>query len=304
MWRRLFSAISLFALFIIAGCADDAPDAAREYAILSTDTTMRSRGVEVPVTLVVPEGAEGERFPLVVIAHGHGGSRWEGGAFPMLAESLAKTGIASVRVDFPGCGDSTEPFTKNNLSNMLLDLQVARAYAVANAPVDDDRVGLLGYSMGARVVTLLSEIDPSYKAMAIWAPAVTNGAMRNVTEFGGQHSYEMLKLTAEDTGVAEYTTRWGTNLQLGYRWFEDMERSMPLDAIAKYEGPLLVLYGDADEVVPAAIPKSAIAAATSSSEVVEVAIPTARHGLGFYTERPEIAAQVIAATTEFLDQRL
>ena len=94
----------------------------------------------------------------------------------MVAEALAKEGIASIRMDFPGCGDSTEPFTNNNLTNMLADLQAGREYAVANAAIDPERIGLLGYSMGGRLVSLLSEIDPTYKAMTVWAPAVSNGA--------------------------------------------------------------------------------------------------------------------------------
>ena len=269
------------------------------------DMTMSSRGVDVPVTIVTP--AEGNAFPLVVMAHGHGGSREEGGGFPMVAEALAKQGIATIRMDFPGCGDSTESFTENNLGNMLLDLQAAREFVTSHADIDSDRVGLLGYSMGGRLVTLLAAIDPNYKVMAIWAPAVDNGSVRERREFellGGPDMYAELRAQAEETGMAEYTTRWGMPLQVGIRWFIDLEESMPLEAIARFEGPLLVLYGDADDVVPPATAEAAIAAATSSSEVARHIVASAEHGLGFYTERPEIAAEVVSTTAGFFAARL
>lgn len=104
--------------------------------------------------------------------------------------------------------------------------------------------------------------------------------------------------------MAEYTTRWGTTLQLGYRYFIDLEQTKPLESIARFEGPLLVLYGDQDDVVPPEISEAAIAAAKNSSEVVRHVVVSANHALGFYTNRPEIAAEVVDKTVEFLRQRL
>jgi dienelactone hydrolase len=273
-------------------------------AIGSIDTTFESRGVVVPATIVSPASTRGKPMPLVVIAHGHGGSREEGGSFPRVAAELAALGIASIRMDFPGCGDSTESFAENNLSNMLLDLQAARVFAESQFDIDETRVGLLGYSMGGRLVALLSEIDPSYQVMATWAPAVSNGAERELTGFGGPDAYRSLKEQAQENGSVVYETRWGTELELGARWFTDMEETFPQAALAKFSGPLLVVYGDEDESVPPSVSAAAASAATSSSEVVSVVIPTAKHGLGFYTNRPEIADQVVETTVNFLAERL
>jgi len=287
---------------LMVSCAHDEPGASGAAGIQSVNMMMPSRGVDVPVTIVTP--AEGSAFPLVVMAHGHGGSREEGGGYRMVAETMARHGIASIRMDFPGCGDSIESFTENNLSNMLLDLQAAREYAGSRAEIDEDRVGLLGYSMGGRLVVLLGEIDPSYKVMVAWTPAVANGAERELNSLGGPDTYHTLKERARETGIAEYTTQWGTTLQLGHRWFTDLEETMPLESLAAFEGPLLVLYGDQDDVVPPATSEAAIAAATNSNEVVRHVVAGADHGLGFYTDQAEIAAEVVDTTVEFLSQRL
>jgi dienelactone hydrolase len=301
MWRHPLSVIVLLCL---SACGDNDSAQVREFEFRATDTTIVSRGVDVPVTLVVPVATESQRYPLVVMAHGHGGSRHEGGGYQLAAESLAKAGIASIRMDFPGCGDSSESFTENNLSNMLLDLQAGRSFAEARPEIDSNRVGVLGYSMGGRLAVLLADIDPTYKVMAAWTPAVADDSRKELTSLGGSEYYDSLKQKALETGVAEYTTRWGTTLQLGYRWFIDLEESNPLGSIAKFEGPLLVLYGDEDDVVPPATSEAAIAAATSSSEVIRHVIPTANHALGFYTNRPEVAAEVVSTTVEFFQQRL
>ena len=308
MLRRQNVLLLLVGFSLLSACSvekspvDDAPSEAAQ--INSVDTFFDSRGVSVPATLVSPVVKSGEAVPLVVIAHGHGGSREEGGSFPRVAAELAARGVASIRMDFPGCGDSSESFAENNLSNMLLDLQAARVFAASQIDVDENRLGLLGFSMGGRLVALLSEIDPSYKVMATWAPAVSNGAERELNEFGGPEGYQLLKQQAQENGSVVYETRWGTELELGARWFADMEETFPQAALAKFSGPLLVVYGDQDESVPPSISAAAASAAVNSSEVVSVVIPTAKHGLGFYTNRPEIADQVVAATVNFLAERL
>ena len=304
MLRNSILSLLIFLSLQIVGCKAEQTSAdIMEYQ--SIDTIFESRGVSVPATLVMPSGPSDAGHPLVVMAHGHGGSRQEGGGYQRVAEAFAERGIASIRMDFPGCGDSVESFAENNLTNMLLDLQAARDYAEAQGGIDKSRVGLLGFSMGGRLVALLSEIDPSYTVMVTWAPSVADGAERELADdFGGSEGYHALKQRAADEGSAVYTTRWGTQLELGLRWFTDMEETFPQAALAKFTGPLLVIYGDLDESVPPAISAAAASSATSSPEVVSLVIPGARHGLGFYTNRPEVANQVVNETADFMAERL
>ncbi len=303
--RRSLSSITVACGFLaLSACAGDSETRPAGRDFISTDLTVLSRGVAVPATIVVPATTPGETAPLVVMAHGHGGSRDEAGGFRRVAEALARSGVASIRVDFPGCGDSTEPFTENNLTNMLLDLEAAREFAGSRPDIDNARVGILGYSMGGRLAVLLAEENPDYTVMVTWAPNVADGNSREVAELGGPEAYRSLKQEAQETGVAEYTTRWGTTLRLGPRWFTDLEETSPLRSLGTYPGPLLVLYGDQDDVVPPSTSEAAIAAATSSSEVVRHVVEGAQHGLGFYTNQPDTAADVVETTAAFLSQRL
>jgi len=277
---------------------------ATEFEYQSIETTVSSRGVAVPVTYVHPTGTGDEIFPLVVMAHGHGGTRNEAGGFTSVAEGLAAKGVATIRMDFPGCGESTESFRQNNLTNMLEDIQASRDFALQQPGVDRDRVGLLGYSMGGRMVLMLSSTDFDYKAIATWAPAGANGSDTEVDFMGGPDAYRQLKDTAVAEGFVNFTTEWGQHQQLGAQWFVDLEQSNPMDSIRQFNGALLVLYGDLDDVVPPRIAEAVIAAATSSSDVVRHIVVGAGHGLGLFNDKPELAAEAVGTTVDFLSERL
>lgn len=252
----------------------------------------------VPFTICLPEG-EGP-FPLVVINHGHGGSREENGGFGGVAKALAAAGIASIRMDFPGCGESAEPFTENYLSNMISDSNACLAYALENYAVDADKLGIMGYSMGGRIAMTILAGDHSYKAAALLAPSVDAGANMALNFTGGKDAYEALLAEANsDKGYADFTTIYGQVQQLSKAWFEEMQASEPLNTVT-FTGPALVIYGDKDVVVPETVCLAAADALTAAGAAVEViVVPEADHGYGFYSDQPDVTALVEGGISGF-----
>ncbi|MFQ6005840.1 MAG: alpha/beta hydrolase family protein [Woeseia sp.] len=295
--------LSLPAL-LLAGCQTSENQRLHTYQIESIETKIVSRGVRIPATYVRPASDEMGKFPLVVMAHGHGGTRDEAGGFTDVAEKLAARGIASIRMDFSGCGDSSEPFTRNNLTNMLMDVRASRKFAQRQSNVDPDRIGLLGYSMGGRLAMLASAQGDRYSVMTAWAPAGTNGEQSLLEFLGGRPSYDRMKAVAARNGFATFTTPWGQRQRLSERWFADLEKLRPLDAIREFEGPLLVLCGERDEVVSPVVCQSVVAAAVTSAGISHIVIANADHGLGFYSGDHAIADRVVDATVQFLSQHL
>jgi len=300
MKRRYANILILLSVLILAACYAD-PAA---YQFASIETTVSSRGVAVPATYVHPLAQGDEKFPLVVLVHGHGGTRNEAGGFTSVAEGLAARGIASIRMDFPGCGDSVESFVNNNLTNMLTDIRASRDYALTQPNTDRERVGIHGFSMGGRLAFMMTAADPTYKVMTTWAPGASNGAGSMVEFVGGPEAYEAMKVQAANEGFAPFTTSWGQEQELGLRFFADLEQSRPLEAVSKFTGPLLVLYGDQDNVVLPSVAESVIAAATNSLEVVRHVIEGADHGLGLFTDEPEYSEEAINTTIDFFATRL
>ena len=83
----------------------------------------------------------------------------------------------------------------------------------------------------------------------------------------------------------------------------------PAEIFSKISCPVLILRATdgilgQDDVVLPETSESAISAAKNSEEVVRHVVHGAEHGLGFYTNRPEIAEDVVSTTAEFLAQRL
>ena len=269
-----------------------------------TDHWVESRGVKIPATLTMPGDKPDISVPLVVLVHGHGGTRQENGAFAELASMLADIGIASFRMDFPGCGDSTEAFTHNNITSMLRDIDAAFEFAIAQPGIDKGRVGILGYSMGGRLAMLTIAAEPAYRATVLWAPVALNGSKPMIEYFGGKDMYETLRTKALTRGHVTFTAPWGQEQQLGEKFFEDLERSEPLDAIAHYRGDLLVVHGSADQVIHVDNGRIARQSALSAASTELKIIRRAGHGFGFFGDAPDVRAEVLGATVDFFATQL
>ena len=300
---------TLIAAFALAGCASaPVPDATPEVplpeGVWSQEAMIASRDTQIPVTYVVPPSANEQALPLVLLVHGHGGTREEAGAFTRLAAQLAAQGIASIRMDFPGCGESKEPFYNNNLTNMKADVLSAYEYVQRWAYIDPNRVGIVGFSMGGRIAAELSQDGERYAAMVLWAGALENGASEFTDMLGGETEYAAMKTQAQTEGFAPYETFWGQKQQLGAQWFEDLEASMPLDAIERYTGSLLLIHGQADDVVPPVVSRRAEAAASNAAVVSLIEIPGADHGFGLFNDQPQFSVELIDQTVRFLAREL
>jgi uncharacterized protein len=300
--KKIFlgAAASALALAVCLGCAT-APKAAAPCEFKAENVAILSRGAKVPAVLTVP--AVKGKVPLVVMAHGHGGSKDEAGGFIAIAEALAKAGIASIRMDFPGCGASVEPFTQNTVTNMVADVEAARAYALANAPIDAKRIGMFGYSMGGRIA-ILSTAKASYKALGLLAPVGTDGADSMYTFMGGADKYAALEAKAKAEGHVVFTTVYGQVQDLSAAWFSDNSAAKGLEAIGAYRGPVLLVHGSVDTTIAESVVKATAAAATKSASVEMVTITGADHGYGFYGGEAHLKADTVAAVSGFFAKNL
>ncbi len=268
------------------------------------DLWIESRGIQIPVTLTMPGDDLNVGVPLVVLAHGHGGTRQENGAFTELASLLAEVGVASIRMDFPGCGDSTEAFTHNNITNMLQDVDAAFEFAIGQPGIDLGRIGMLGYSMGGRLAMLKIADEPAFRATVLWAPVARDGGKPMFDYFGGEAQYMEVRNAALKHGEIAWTTPWGQEQQLGEKFFDDLERSEPMQALASYRGNLLVIHGSADAAIHVSNGRLASQAALSTASAELKIIRGAGHGFGFFGGEPDVRAEVLGATVDFFVARL
>jgi alpha-beta hydrolase superfamily lysophospholipase len=100
-------------------------------------------GLRLAATLVAPNGAR----QAVVLVHGGGVTREEGGFFVRLATGLAEAGIASLRFDLRGHGESEGRQEDLTLAGVLSDIRAA--IVCVRSEIGARRVALLGTSFAA-----------------------------------------------------------------------------------------------------------------------------------------------------------
>ncbi len=270
---------------------------------VAEDITYPSRDAEVPATVTLP--AEGEDFPLVVICHGHGGNRHENVGLDYLALGLAANGVASIRMDYPGCGESTEAFSLNNMANMKEDTLNAIEYATENYSIDPDSVGIFGYSMGGRIaLELINDEAYDFASAVFLAPAGDTDDLKNL--FGGADAWEELKATANDSedGYVDFTTIYGQQQQLGAEWFDDLEAyegdSLIAEAAEKNDAETMVIYALDDTAVSPSVSQEV--ADALGSEVVNT--PHDGHAYGFYGGPDYIMRIVVENASDFFAETM
>jgi pimeloyl-ACP methyl ester carboxylesterase len=265
------------------------------------DIEVANEGRQIPATLVLPSGSG--PFPLVVMEHGFAGSRQENGGFAKLADALARAGIATIRMDFPGCGDSKTSFSEYSLSANNSDAEACRKWAVENAPVDSKRIGIFGYSNGGRqaLMVAVSGSNP-YKAMGLLAPAYFT--TQNEKQSGTFSIDETKARLAEAQSKGAYQMDWfGRTLSVSAKNYQDdLDSVAIMDSItpALVKTPSLVVYGSKDETVLPAISQAAASAIGAKTVEVE----GADHGYGFYSDQSDVTAAVEGAFVEFFKKEL
>ena len=267
--------------------------------IQSIDLTVPSRAIEIPATLTLPAKGENALVPLVVMHHDFMGDRSTNGAFDLLAQKLAEQGIASIRMDFSGRGDSTETFRNNSLVYADADAKASQAYAIANAPIDASRVGYFGYGFGA-VLSLDSGTrkDSGVKALALLAPYADEAEATMRHMFGSEFE-RMHKEAFSEQRYTTYTGPDGAVYEISVNWFDDLVQARPTQNLEDFSGDMLIVYSDNDPYLPAGVCTELAEQAKKTAQVTVKQVTGAGHDFGFSGEDSVMKEEVLQDISEF-----
>ena len=107
---------------------------------------------KLSVVVQTPDGlAEGQKCPVVIMMHGFMGNK-DGMLEKMTADKLAAQGIATVKFDFNGHGESEGPFSGMTVPNEIEDAKKVYEY-VKSLPFAGD-IALTGHSQGGVVASM------------------------------------------------------------------------------------------------------------------------------------------------------
>lgn len=187
-----------------------------------------------------PQLAAGQTCDMVMLLHGFGGTK-DAPMMEHLADSLVRRGVASIRFDFNGHGQSEGEFVNMTVPNEIDDaLQVYR-YVRRLSYVRS--VSMVGHSQGGVVASMAAGQlgTDSIATLVLMAPAAVlrEDAIRGNT-MGSKYN---------PLDPPEYVTLFG-RLKLGRAYIQSAF-SLPIyETAARYQGPACMVHGTGDVIVP------------------------------------------------------
>jgi dienelactone hydrolase len=226
-------------------------------------------------------------FPLVIMLHGFTGWKEEE-HIATLADDLAAAGIAALRFDAPGSGDSEGTWEEHyRLTNYLDDVADVLAYAKTNLPIDPSHIAIWGHSMGGFTAIAAANRNPEITAVCASQPS---SGWKLVTP-------EQDKKW-RDAGFATFSNSKFSSIRLPYAFFTDRQQYNALKETPKLKVPSLFIAGTTDELVAAEGVKAMADLAPDPTQYLEFEAP---HD---YKRYPELLTKINAVTVEFFRQNL
>jgi dipeptidyl aminopeptidase/acylaminoacyl peptidase len=206
---------------------------------METPVVFECKGQQIVGMLHLPPGRG--RFPAALLLHGFTGTKVEAHrVFVKLSRTLAAKGIASLRFDFRGSGDSTGNFEDLTIRSEVADALEAIKFLGRHKRVNSRQLAIVGFSMGGAVASyVVARERHRVKGLVLWAPvAEGTGILDNLS------TPEAVFALAQ-TGQTDYE---GNLVSMAFvRQFAEMK---PAREAAKSKCPVLIVHGSNDATVP------------------------------------------------------
>jgi uncharacterized protein len=256
-------------------------------------------GLHLAGTQVRPGGPANHA---VVLVHGGGVTRDEGGFFTRLAAGLAGAGVASLRFDLRGHGDSEGRQEELTLAAILNDIRVALAHI--REATDAKRVSLLGASFAGGLCAYYAAKRPNELDRLVLLNPQLDYKKRTIDSrpywVNDYLSDDMARQLSEH-GFIQFTPtlKHGRPILNEAFWFE------VLALLPEITAPTLVIHGTKDTFVPVESSREAMTLFTAEHRLVE--IEGSQHGFAVHDDpqylnpqSQEWQAFVIHTVTEWI----
>ena len=193
-------------------------------------------GIKLHAKLDFPEGFE--KGPLCILIHGFTG-HMEEDHIVAVQKAINKAGVAVLRAEMYGHGKSDGQFENHTLYKWVTNALAVVDYAKTLDFVTD--LYLCGHSQGGLLTMLIGGMcNTAFKAIIPLSPAWM------IPEICREGS--VLDQTFDVNNIPETVSSGDWNLSGNY--IRVAQTIHVEDEIARYNGPVLIVHGEADEVVP------------------------------------------------------
>lgn len=229
-------------------------------------------------------------WPTVVMVHGLTGHRL-GKSYHLVefARGLSASGIACVRFDQAGCGESTGAFQDLTIPRMAADTLAVVHYLQNQSWCDTGRLGMVGISLGA-LPTVAVDAQVNTAAVALWAPVFDMPHVFSLTARTG------LRGILDGQGWVPYR-----GLRIGKSFVDQLDAIQTPGAVAASSAPLLLLHSRSDAVVPFDQSEAYAQACQETGRPHHLeSFNTADHDFADYQDRQRL----LTTTTQFFTKHL
>lgn len=243
----------------------------------SDGVTLRTLdGLHLAGTLVSP-GTPPSRA--VVLVHGGGVTREEGGFFTRLAAGLAEDDVASLRFDLRGHGESEGRQEELTLATILNDIRVAISYVRESTGARE--ITLLGASFGGGICAYYAAKRPEDLSQLVLFNPQLDYKRRTIDTrdyWIGDSIGEEAAQQLTEHGFIQFTPtlRHGRPLLNEVFWLH------PHKELGEVQAPTLIVHGTKDTFVPIESSRSALRQFHAPCELVE--IDGSQHGFAVHDD--------------------
>ena len=174
--------------------------------------------------------------------------------FRQIADALARRGIAVLRMDDRGTGQSGGSFKGSTSADFAEDVRAGLAYLRTRPEIRADRLGVLGHSEGAIIAPMVAEKEPTLRAIVLLAGIAQPG--RTALHFQIKNGYERdAKLTPEKRAelISAIPARID-GMAAADPWMKFFLSYDPGAVMQRVKTPALILTGSRDQqAVPAEV---------------------------------------------------
>lgn len=207
------------------------------------DISVKRDGLVLRGILEKPENVD--KCPAVIIFHGFMSNkgRNENDMFTKLARACVAKGMAAVRFDFDGHGDSDGEFCDMNVYSEILDASKIIEYVRKLDFVTD--IYIIGHSQGALVGGMMAGYyRECISKLVMLAPAAT---MKDDAQVGSCFGTPYDKYNVPDLFPVKNTE--GEHFNVGSMYFR-IARTIPIyETTSMFEGKTFIIHGSEDDVV-------------------------------------------------------
>jgi uncharacterized protein len=167
--------------------------------------------------------------------------------FRQIADSLARRGIAVLRMDDRGTGASGGTFKGSTSADFAEDVRAGLAYLRTRPEIRADRLGVLGHSEGAIIAPMVAEKEPTLRAIVLLAGIAQPG--RTALHFQLKNIIEHdTKLTPaeREARIADIPKRIDT-MAASDPWMKFFLSYDPAPTMRRVKTPVLILTGSRDQ---------------------------------------------------------